>query len=79
MAARIDHYNADEIGGPTYDAVRIFSDHGLRSNTVFSGEWKSTDVADLRWTSDSDLEIHYRGTAFFCRDAILVKVHCFSH
>ena len=78
MAVRIDAYNPGELGGPTYDSVELFWAHGFNSAVVFSGEWKSVDKANLRWKSDSELEIYFRGTANACRSTPRVRVRCIS-
>ena len=78
MAVRIDAYNPGELGGPTYDSVELFWAHGFISAVVFSGEWKSVDTANLRWKSDSELEIYFGGTAYVCRSTPRVRVRCIS-
>ena len=76
MAVRIDAYNPGELGGPTYDSVELFWVHGFKSTVVFSGQWKSIETSNLRWTSDSELEIYYQGTANVCRSTSRVRVRC---
>jgi hypothetical protein len=75
-AVRIDSYNGGEIGGPTYDHVQLFSAHGFDSNVLFSGQWGSVEPSNLRWKSDSEMEIYYHGAAYFCRGTQEVTVHC---
>lgn len=75
MAVRIDDYNAGAFGG-AYDSVELFTAHGISSNVVFSGEWQSVETANLRWKSDSELEISYQGTAALCASTARVKVGC---
>jgi len=78
MAVRIDHYNPGEIGGPTYDSVQLFSAHGFNSTVVFSGQWESVETSNLRWKSESELEIYYKGTADVCKSTFHVGVRCFG-
>jgi len=76
MAARIDRYDAGEIGGPTSDSVKIFSSHGFSSDVVFSGQWESVEPASILWKSDSELEINYQGNADLCASTPHVRVRC---
>jgi hypothetical protein len=75
MAARISDYNASGLGGAD-SSVELFSYRGFKSDVVFSGEWKSVEAADLRWVSDSELEISYEGNVQRCTSANNVRVHC---
>jgi hypothetical protein len=75
MAARIVDYNASGLGGAD-SWVELFSYHGLKSDVVFSGEWKSVEAPNLRWVSDSELEISYEGKVQRCTSANNVRVRC---
>jgi len=56
MAARIVEYNASGLGGAD-DTVKVFTAHGFSSDVVFFGEFKSVRAQNIRWKSDSELEI----------------------
>jgi hypothetical protein len=75
-AARIDRYDPGELGGPTFDAVKVFSSHGITSDVVFSGQWESVEPMDIRWKSDSELEINYQGSANLCASTPHLRVRC---
>ena len=77
MAARIVEYNASGLGGAN-DTVKLFGAHGLSSDVVFFGEFKSVKAENIRWKSDSELEIPYEGTPYQCTSTHRVKVVCFS-
>jgi hypothetical protein len=76
MAARIVEYNASGLGGAE-DTVKVFTAHGLSSDVVFFGEFRSVKAQNIRWKSDSELEISYEGTPYQCRSTRLVRVLCF--
>ena len=76
MAVRIHHHNPGELGGPTHDSVKLFSAYGFKSTVVFSGDWESVETSDLRWKSDSELEIYHRGAARRCTSTRPVRVRC---
>lgn len=77
MAARIIEYNASGFGGAD-DTVKLFTAHGFSSDVVFFGEFKSVRAHNLRWKSDSELEISYEGTPYQCTSTRRVKVLCFD-
>jgi hypothetical protein len=77
MAARIIEYDASGLGGAD-DTVELFTAHGFRSDVVFFGGFKSVRAQNLRWKSDSELEISYEGTPFHCTSTRRVKVLCFA-
>ena len=77
MAARIVEYNASGLGGAD-DAVKVFAAHGFSSDEVFFGEFKSVTAQNIRWRSDSELEISYEGTLYHCTSTRRVKVLCFA-
>src|SRR5580704_7724679 len=52
MAARIDNYDVGPLGG-AYDSIEVFALHGLASDVVYSGEFKSVGAGDLMWKSNS--------------------------
>jgi hypothetical protein len=77
MAARIVEYNASGLGGAD-DTVKLFTAHGFSSDVVFFGKFRSVKAQNIRWKSDSELEISYEGTPYQCTSTRLVKVLCFS-
>jgi len=77
MAVRVHEYDASGFGGADTSA-ELFWAHGLKSKSVFFGEYRSVDAAHVRWKSDSELEVSYRGTAFSCTSAFNVSVRCIS-
>lgn len=77
MAARIVEYNASGLGGAD-DTVKLFTAHGFSSDVVFLGEFKSVKAQNIRWKSDSEVEISYQGTLYQCTSTRSVKVLCFS-
>jgi hypothetical protein len=79
IAARIDRYDPGELGGPTFDAVKVFSSHGFTSDVVFSGQWESVEPKGIRWKSDSELEISYQGTEYLCASTLHVRVRCIEN
>jgi len=74
-AARIDDYNASGFGGAD-TSVELFTFHGLKQDIVYFGEFKSLGATDLRWKSDSELEIYYDGPTCDCKSAQGVLVRC---
>jgi hypothetical protein len=75
MAARVYEYNASGFGGAN-SSVELFVAHGLKSRVVFFGEYGSVEIANVRWKSDSELEVSYHGTAYNCTPAFNVKIRC---
>ena len=74
-AARIADYNASGFGGAD-TSVELFTFHGLKRNIVYFGEYKSVGANDLRWKSDSELEIYYDGPSRDCKTTQRVLVRC---
>lgn len=56
-ALRIYDYDAGATGGGT--EVLLFSDYGLRSETVFDGNWKAAEPKGVHWVNDHEVEILY--------------------
>ena len=77
MAARIVEYNASGLGGAD-DTVKLFRAHGFSSDVVFFGEFNSVKAQNIRWKSDSELEISYEGTPYRCTSTRHVRVLCLS-
>ena len=77
MAASIVEYNASGLGGAD-DTVKLFRAHGFSSDVVFFGEFNSVKAQNIRWKSDSELEISYEGTPYRCTSTRHVRVLCLS-
>jgi hypothetical protein len=75
MAVRVAEYNASGFGGAD-TSVELFDCHGLFSKVVFLGEWKSVETSNIRWKSDSELEVLYQGTPYRCTSTPRVMVRC---
>jgi hypothetical protein len=75
MAARVFDYNASGFGGAD-TSVEIFTSRGFRSEVVFYGEFKSVAAENVRWRSDSELEITFERESRVCRSAFGVNVRC---
>lgn len=78
LAARIDDFNAGGFGG-AYNSVELFTFLGFDSDVVYSGEWNSVGTEDLRWRSDSELEIVCKGPTCDCKSTQHVIVRCVRH
>jgi hypothetical protein len=78
MAARVCEYNASGFGAAD-SSVELFTAHGFKSRLVFFGEYRSVEIENVRWTSDSELEVAYHGTVYNCTGAFDVKVRCTHH
>jgi hypothetical protein len=75
MAVRITEYNASGLGGAD-DTVKLFTSHGFSSDVVFFGDFNSIKPQNIRWKSDSELEISYEGALYQCNSSHRVKVVC---
>lgn len=79
IAARIETSDEGATGGSSF--VRLYTEHGLRTRTVFLGGWRSVEDGDLTWDGDAVLNIrydHYAGynEAGTCTGMDGVHVHC---
>jgi uncharacterized membrane protein len=57
MAVRITDSDGGATGGETF--VDLYSAHGFREQSLYSGGWKSVKPSDIQWKSDTELTIHY--------------------
>jgi hypothetical protein len=74
-AARVWNYDPGPLGRAD-SSVQIFTAHGFLSRTVFHGEWQSVKPENIRWTSDTRLEIS-SGEAFYqCTSTRQIRVQC---
>ncbi len=78
MAVRIENLDEGATGGSTQ--VELYWAHGLRSKTVYSGEWASVEPSDIHWEGNSRLTIQIRDASSDyssrCASAGGVKVEC---
>jgi hypothetical protein len=74
QAARVRTDDEGAIGGNSH--VELFSKHGFSSTEVYWGEWRSVNAEDIRWLSDTELEIMHDGRMYECQSFSTVKVHC---
>jgi hypothetical protein len=74
QAARVRTDDEGALGGNS--SVELFSKHGLSATEVYWGRWTSVDVKDVRWVSDTDLDIVHDGPMYYCQSSSSVKVHC---
>jgi hypothetical protein len=75
MAARVRVYDASGFGGAD-NTVELFAANGFERQDVFFGEYGSVNVRDIRWQSNSELEVDYHGTSYTCTNAFNVRVRC---
>ncbi len=77
MAARVVEYNASGLGGAD-DSMELFTAYGFNSDVVFRGEFKSVEAQNIRWKSDSELEVSYKATTYRCKSTSHVVVRCIA-
>ena len=75
-AARVRTDDEGATGGNSH--VDVFRHHGLVSQEVFWGQWKSVGPEDIHWISDSELEIRQDGPAYSCEGMPSIKVTCIT-
>ncbi len=73
-AARCEDSDSGGLGGDT--GVQLFADHGFDTKFVFMGGWKSVESQNVRWLSDTELEIDYIDEMTSCNNAGRIKVRC---
>jgi hypothetical protein len=78
IAVRTNDFDYGATGGDT--SVTLHWAYGLRSHTIYFGDWKSVRSKDIQWKSDSSLTIYYdaryEGIMYFCSSTSKVKVIC---
>jgi len=77
IAARANNFDEGATGGET--SVTLHWAHGLRSQTVYGGGWKSVGPSDIKWMNDSELIIRYDSVYAAqpaCSSTSQVKVSC---
>jgi hypothetical protein len=85
MAARVRDCALGPLLGD-FSEVELFSAHGFKSQVIVAGDLgfvePSGEVTDLpsgknlRWTSDSELEVTVKGRNWLCTGTPAVKVRC---
>jgi len=74
-AVRVRVSDLGATGGGTN--VEVYSLHGLRSDLVFSGNWRTVDSWNVHWIGNDELQItHYDPAPGYCRDAGSIRVKC---
>jgi hypothetical protein len=56
--------------------VELFWNHGFSSKDVYWGGWKSVDLKDLKWESNSMLDLRHDSPMYVCESSRRVKVNC---
>ena len=74
QAVRIRTDDEGATGGNSH--VELFWNHGFSSKEVYSGGWKSVDVKDLKWESNSMLDLRHDSPMYVCESSRSVKVNC---
>jgi hypothetical protein len=74
MAVRLETVDVGALGGDT--AITLHWAHGLRDSMIVWGTWRAVEPSDIRWVSDSQLQIRYNGSLYGCKSAGGVKVEC---
>jgi hypothetical protein len=75
-AIRIENADEGATGGETY--VIIYSNGGLSTETVFSGNWASVQPKNVHWMNDEEVWIGFRNDDpdAKCEGAKSIQVHC---
>jgi len=73
-AARVRTADEGATGGDS--SVEIFSNHGFSYTQVYWGEWESVRDQDLRWVSNSELQITHAEPMYQCKSTSTVTVRC---
>jgi hypothetical protein len=73
-AARVRTDDEGATGGNSQ--VELFWNHGLSSKDVYLGGWKSVDVKDLKWESNSTLVVQHDLPMYACESSPGIRVTC---
>jgi hypothetical protein len=78
VAARTNDFDYGATGGDT--SVTLHWAWGMRTQTVYFGEWRSVEPQDIQWKSNSTLTIYYdarsAGDERSCSSTPHVRVMC---
>ena len=74
QAVRVRTDDEGATGGNSH--VELFWNHGFRSKEVYWGGWKSVDVKDLKWESNSTFDLWHDAPMYMCEGSRKVKVTC---
>ncbi len=74
QAARVRTDDEGATGGNSH--VELFWNHGFSSMDVYSGGWKSVEVRDLQWESNSAFVLQHYLPVYLCESSPTVKVTC---
>jgi hypothetical protein len=69
------------LGGST--GVELYSDHGLHSDWVYQGQWKTVQAGDVRWMSNSEIVLSHRmytadDVPELCAGARGIRIRCIA-
>ena len=76
QAVRVRTDDEGATGGNSH--VDLFWNHGFSSKEVYWGGWKSVHVKDLKWESNSTLELWHDSPIYLCESSRRVQVKCFG-
>jgi hypothetical protein len=74
QAARVRTDDEGATGGNSH--VDLFWNHGFSSKEMYWGAWRSVDAKDLKWQSNSTLEVRHDPPVYLCESSRTVKVSC---
>jgi hypothetical protein len=74
QAVRVRTDDEGATGGNSH--VELFWNHGLSSQEVYWGSWKSVDVKDLTWESNTTLKVTHYPREYACKSSRAVTVSC---
>ena len=80
-AVEIVEIDQGALGGST--CVELYSDYGLHSDWIYEGDFYTVHTEDIRWVSNSEIEIHNRmyrpnDAPQLCEGARGIRVQCVS-
>jgi hypothetical protein len=69
------------LGGST--CVELYSDHGLHSDWIYQGQWKTVQSGDVRWVNNTDVILSHRmytadDVPEVCARARGISIHCIA-
>jgi hypothetical protein len=75
-AIRVEDMDEGGTGGEA--TAVLFSEHGLRWDTIFVGEWKGVEAKDIHWISNDTVLISYYSQQgpYVCASARGIAVRC---
>jgi hypothetical protein len=69
------------LGGTT--CVELYSDHGLHSDWIYQGQWRTVQTGDVRWANNTEVILSHRmytaeDVPEVCAGARGISVHCIA-